>query len=40
MDFVWYQGIYGQTLIQGWEKIMIPEKRFAGLSVVTLADFL
>ena len=38
MNFLWYQVIYGQILIQGWEKCLI--KAFAGLSVTTVADLL
>ena len=33
--------IYGHILIRGWEKyLMIYEKVFAGLSVLTVADLL
>ena len=43
MNFLWYQVIYGQILTEGWERylfMMIPEKAFDDLSVVTVADLL
>ena len=41
MNFQQSHVIYGQILIQGWEKhVMIPEKTFSGLSVMTVADLL
>ena len=36
MNFLWYQVIYGQ----GWIFITIPEKAFAGHSVMTVVDLL
>ena len=41
MNFLWYKDIYELILIQGWEKyFLIPEKAFAGISVMTVADLL